>query len=112
MSDAETTDTINSMLQLGKIGTRVQMLSENGVVHPEQLFFKSLAERKLTWSEGRKSVIITPYVLVLPGKTTGMLSIAPSAQHIPSELCLGIVSKHRVVEVVTFYARSAALTHS
>lgn len=88
------------MLQLGKIGTRVQMLKESGSVHAEQLFFKSLTERKLTWSDGRKSVLITPYVLIMPGKITGMLSTVPSAQRVPDELCLGIVSKHRVVEVI------------
>lgn len=96
------TDSINLLLQLGKIGTRVQIIKESGNLHPAQLFFKSLSKRTITWSDGKRSLLITPYVVVLPGKLTGMLSVAESVTLLPDQLCLGIVSKDRVLEIVKF----------
>eukprot|EP01084_Bolivina_argentea_P009293 17390_1 len=92
--------TTTQLLQLGKIGTRVQILRDSGELMPDQLFFKSLQDKKLSWSDQRKSIIISPYVLILPGKTTGLLCSAPSVHHIPHSLCLGIVSKNIVLELI------------
>lgn len=99
------TDRINLLLQLGKIGTRVQILKENGDLYPDQLFFKSLSSRKMSWCGNKKSIIISPYVLILPGKITGLLSISPQVKNIPDELCLGIVSKEIVLECIFQNAR-------
>lgn len=105
------TDAINLLLQLGKIGTRVQFMKDSGNLQPAQLFFKSLSQRTITWSGGKKSMLVTPYVIVLPGKVTGILSVSKQSEHIPEQLCLGIVSKDRVLEIVEFlYSDTQSVT--
>jgi len=78
----------------------VQIMKESGNLHPAQLFFKSLSQRTITWSDGKRSMLVTPYVIVLPGKVTGILSVSKNSDRIPEQLCLGIVSKDRVLEIV------------
>jgi len=97
---------ISLLLKLGKIGTRVQILKDDGELRCDQLFFKSLAQRTLAWSRHKKSMTISPgKVQILPGKLTGLLSVAPSVARIADELCLGVVNKEYVVEIVFQNAR-------
>ncbi len=55
-------------------------------------------DRTIAWERGKMK--LTPYVLVLPGKLTGLLSVAPIVENIEEGLCLGIVSKTEVLEMV------------
>mmetsp|Transcript_6728 Transcript_6728/g.11045 ORF Transcript_6728/g.11045 Transcript_6728/m.11045 type:complete len:389 (+) Transcript_6728:64-1230(+) len=104
------TDAINLLLQLGKIGTRVQLLREDGDLYPDQLFFKSLTDPQLCWSHSKKSLSVSPgKLMLLEGKLTGLLSVAPSVCNISDQLCLGIVTKDIVLEIVFQNARDRSI---
>lgn len=90
---------LTDFLQASQIGCNVNRLTENGELVNDKLYF-SEQENSLIWKFGAKKLLIDQYSLILPGKVTGMLSVAPIADDFEDERCLGIVSPQQVLEIV------------
>ena len=91
---------LNEFIQVGRVGSTITRIDEDGKMRMDKIYFPSISENKIIWENGSQNIKLSPYVLVLPGKITGLLSINSIAKDIPDELCLGIVNKEHVLEIV------------